>query len=252
MTFFEVIRSTDNPKFKSWSKLLNSKGIKKENSFILSGPKVVKEQLSKRPRQWTDLILPEDFDQELDSKLYGRLRVHRLAKELFDQLDSFGTRSPLLVGLVPEIKTLDLSTPPQGLELILPASDPSNLGAVLRSAAAFGVSKVILTEESAHPFHPKALRSSAGSSLDVEIYKTVSIEQVNSPNMFYLDMKGEELSETQVPQNARLLLGEEGLGVPESIKKQGQAVKISMSAGVDSLNLAVSAGIALYWLSRKE
>ena len=76
-----------------------------------------------------------------------------------------GRRSPLLLVRVPEIPEWSADAPwPEGCTLFVPFQDPENVGAVIRSAAAFGVARVVLLREAAHPFHPKAARA-AGTAL---------------------------------------------------------------------------------------
>ena len=89
----------------------------------------------------------------------------RLSDPLFKELDVSGTHAPLLLVRVPEIEPWSDDDPwPEGCTLFVPFQDPENVGAVIRSAAAFGVARVVLLRESAHPFHPRSSRA-AGPAL---------------------------------------------------------------------------------------
>lgn len=138
---------------------------------------------------------------------------------------------------------------PQGLEIICPLGDPSNLGALARSAVAFGASRLILTEESCNPFHPKAIKASAGSILKIPLFKVGPLADFVTGNdeVFALDMKGENVGQFKWPKNLRLVLGEEGPGFSglKGLKKLSVP-----SRGVESLNATVAASIALFCYSQ--
>jgi TrmH family RNA methyltransferase len=165
------VESPNNEHFKRWKTLSTPKGIRKEGEFILMGNKLVAEFM-RDPGDW--VIRAELVTDQLDpylEKAYGDLRrdqprgpkTYSLAPGLFNEIDVLGTHANLLVLEAPQIPAMDLSTKPKGLELVCPLGAPTNLGAVIRSALAFGVSRVILTEEACNPFHPKAVKSSAGA-----------------------------------------------------------------------------------------
>jgi TrmH family RNA methyltransferase len=166
-----------------------------------------------------------------------------LERGLFRDLDIFGTHFPIAVLTLPEMKKF-AGEPPKGLELVLSLQDPSNLGAVLRSAHAFGVTKVILLKECAFPFHPKAIRSSSGSSLRVVLEEGPTLKEFSDSETIALDMQGEPLTQFSWSSNARLLIGEEGQGLPPQFT--GKRISIPMTAELDSLNAAIAASIALF------
>jgi TrmH family RNA methyltransferase len=237
------ISSPTNALFKKFASLLESKGLKKEGLFILSGKNLVQEFLKK-----PTLPIESELWMEGQTPLCAPKLQVKLSKALFEELDVLGTKSNLLVLKQPELKTWDFSSSSPGLKLLTPLGDPANLGALLRSAEAFGVSDVILLQECANPFLPKAIKGSAGSITRLKIWKGPSIKGLSARPVVALDLKGEVLSQFQWPTRPYLLIGEEGAGIPTlpGLKK------ISIpTQGVESLNATVAASLALYDYSLK-
>lgn len=152
----------------------------------------------------------------------------------------------LLVGDLPELAVADLGKPPQGLELICALGNPDNLGALLRSAAAFGASRVILLAEAAHPFHPRALRSGANAQFELELVRGPRWQDLNlaAGPLIALDAGGESVFDFDWPKDLRLVLGEEGQGLPSGLKLHRLA--IPTTGAVESLNASVAASLALF------
>jgi TrmH family RNA methyltransferase len=177
----------------------------------------------------------------------AKLQV-KLSKALFEQIDVLGTKSSILVVHLPEIPEWDFSRSEKGLHLLAPLGDPSNLGALLRSAEAFGVRNVILLKESANPFLPKAIKASAGSVTRLKLWKGPAIQDLAgvkaaTAKIIALDLKGSPLMGFQWPEKSYLLIGEEGAGIPDLTG----LVRISIpTEAVESLNATVAASIALY------
>lgn len=260
-----ILTSEQNPVFRALRECLNAKGIKKHGLFLVSGARVVAEMLERYPERVRDLIFPPEPD-EFTSQLLIRAHEIRnqmkasgtgstfailgLERKLFEELDVFGTRSPILVLRVPEIPSIDLGEAPKGLEILCAMGDPANLGALIRSAAAFGASKIILLQESASPFHPKAVRAASGTVFMTPLAKGPSIRDLTklAGPAIALDMDGEPIGTFKWPKDVRLLIGEEGMGVPDSLPLQ--RISIPMANGVESLNVTVAAGVALYAYSQ--
>lgn len=258
----KTIASADNEIFRSLRDCLQSKGIKKHGLFLLSGEKAVMDVLEHHPASVRDLVLSTDefgtsgaplkgSTEQLIQKVQaigGRPSILAFGKMLFKELDVFGTHAPLLAIKTWELPKADLHSAPTGLEVACALSDPSNLGALIRSASAFGASKVILLNESASPFHPRAVRAASAATFEVKLERGPSIRDLGSIDLIGLDMDGESLNNFDWPQNVRLLLGEEGRGVPTGVKRR---VQIPIAKGVESLNATVAASIALYSYSAK-
>jgi RNA methyltransferase, TrmH family len=236
----KIIESLQNPAYKLFKSLVSAKGIKQEKLFILSGKKLVEESVQQRHSS----ICWEIITDELQSvSQLPHDKIIQLPKALFKELDVLGTYSNLLVMKLPEFYQGDLNVLPQSAELILPLSDPGNLGAMIRSAIAFGVKKIWLTKESAHPFLPKAIKASSGTCFLAEFFLAPSIQEIKS-TCIALDSAGENIQTFAWPKNFRLLVGEEGQGVPQQIPIL--PISIPMEPGVESLNATVAMSLALY------
>ena len=237
------IDSHSNPKFKLWLSLLSSKGIKKEGLFLLSGEKLVHEYMRLPSLELVTELVPRGHERLTQN----RKNIFELSKDLFSEIDELGTHFNILILKTPEIPpwTPEPSLPPSSIgtiEVFCPLGDPNNVGALIRNAEAFGANTVILTQESANPYLPKAVKASAGSILRMSIKKGPALGQL-PPGLIVLDSKGTSLQKYQWPKNSRLLVGEEGVGL--SSYSGGVSVSIP-TLGVESLNASVAVGIALY------
>lgn len=240
-----IIESSDNPRAKLWASLLESRGLRRHRRFLLAGRKTVREALAQHPDRFETLLLPPGGDGGDLTPPPGLERV-QLGRALFERLDVSGTGQPILVGIVPEMPEIDLAQPPDGLELVCALGDPANLGALLRSAAAFGVARVILLADAAHPFHPKCLRAASNAQFALELRRGPAwsgLAGATGP-ILALDGQGEDLSGFAWPRDLRLILGEEGPGLPPGLAVRRLA--IPTTGAVESLNATVAASLALY------
>ena len=136
---------------------------------------------------------------------------------------------------------------PEGCTLFIPFQDPENVGAVIRSAAAFGVAQVVLLREAAHPFHPRSSRAAGPALFQVPLRLGPPIEdlEVRGAPLIALATDGPELAAAPWPERFGLVAGIEGPGLPEALR-QGPRRHIAMAPGVESLNAATATAIALY------
>jgi 16S rRNA (guanine(527)-N(7))-methyltransferase RsmG len=244
-----IIESENNETFRDLKKLLTSRGVRKLGQALVSGPKQIAEILGHHPERCIAWIGRYDREPPPESAP-AHLGWYQLAPALFDPLDLFGTGPPLLLINTGRIDKWDPAAPlPPGCTLFIPFQDPENVGAVLRSAAAFGVAQAVLLSESAHPFHPKAVRASGGAVLKVKLLEGPSIGAIPPETpLVALSPEGQDMAGFQFPESFGLLPGLEGPGLPEHFRKN--AVSIPISPEVESLNGAVAVSIALYAWSK--
>ncbi|HEX8203854.1 MAG TPA: 16S rRNA (guanine(527)-N(7))-methyltransferase RsmG, partial [Isosphaeraceae bacterium] len=169
------VTSEANPTFKLGRDLLTGRGIRKHGRAILAGPRPIAEVLARFPDR-VDAWLTDTAGPPPPPEAGRDLAWFRLADPLFRALDTAGTHAPLLLVRVPELPAWSDAAPwPAGCTLFVPFQDPENVGAVIRSAAAFGVARVVLLREAAHPFLPKAARAAGTALFQVPLLQGPSI-----------------------------------------------------------------------------
>jgi tRNA G18 (ribose-2'-O)-methylase SpoU len=159
----------------------------------------------------------------------------------------------------------DRPTPPSVIDVVAGArrlavlegvGDHENLGALFRNAAALGVDGVLLGTGCADPLYRRSVRVSMGHVLSVPFTALspwpdgVKVLQDNGFTVIALTPVGSStLSEVAVPDKVAVMLGSEGPGLtPEAVAAADVAVRIPMSGGVDSLNVATAGAVAFYAL----
>ncbi len=131
--------------------------------------------------------------------------------------------------------------------------DPVNLGAIIRSAFAFGATGIILPKDRACHVTPTVIRVSEGYAFRMPIAIITNpmnfLKNAKKNGLFVLALErgGEPLSKISFPKPAILVAGSEGRGVSEKIMENSDLiVSIEQSEGINSLNVHVAVAIALY------
>ncbi|MDR3560908.1 MAG: RNA methyltransferase [Negativicutes bacterium] len=240
------ITSAHNDTFRMLASLTTAKGLRQEKLFLLGGERLVAEFLRAPHLRVAYQILGPGMQPLPLPDQADPAKLVTLPTALFDEIDVLGTHAPILALEQPEIGTLDAAAlqthVPQGIEIVIPVGDPGNLGALLRSCEAFGVKRVILTQEAAHPFLPKSVKASAGSVLRLPMLRGPALRDF-PPSCIALDSDGMPLSTFKWPSSGLLVVGEEGAGLGDG-KRFTTRLSIPTS-GVESLNAVVAASIAL-------
>ncbi|MBC2710483.1 MAG: 16S rRNA (guanine(527)-N(7))-methyltransferase RsmG [Desulfosarcina sp.] len=241
----KVIESENNGIFKDLKKLQGGRGVKKQGKTLVCGARLVAEVMQRSPERCLAWISAgERHPPPPDAPC--NLEWVQLAPDLFQILDLFGTRSPIILYDVP---TLEPWRSDEGLlsgcSLLIPFQDPENVGAVIRCGAAFDADRIVLLSESANPFHPKAIRTSAGTVFSTRLFHGPSLGAIPEDlPVIALASSGRPLARVSFPESFLLLPGMEGPGLPDRWERD--AVAIPMAPGVESLNAAVATAIALY------
>ena len=139
-------------------------------------------------------------------------------------------------------------------------TDPRNLGAIVRSAAAFGAAGVVMTERRAAAMTASAWKSSAGAAARLPVAQVTNmartIEDAKKIGCFVIGLDGESdqsLSGMKVAkENVMVVVGSEGNGLSRLVREKCDlVVSIPMRASTESLNASVATSIALFWVDEQ-
>lgn len=151
----------------------------------------------------------------------------------------------------------DLCRNANRIAVLISVMNPTNVGAIIRSAAALGIDALIITNDSSDPLYRRAIRVSMGTVFqipwtvsDCDILSELSRCGFKTAAMALTEnsvsIKDDKLNNEE---KLAIILGSEGYGLPnEVIDKCDYKVKIPMSHGVDSLNVAAASAVAFYQL----
>lgn len=249
-----LLTSKANPRFKALQARLKAGGPRRETTLLLGGKLIeawAEARLTPaggrlRPVLWLRLEQTDPHPLEAILDVETQVLGEALMRDLAD------------AGSPPEHALLmELGPEPAGplAPRVIGAwgiQDPGNLGAILRSAAAFGFQEALLGPGCADPFHPKALRGSMGAAFLMPLRRVDALKP-DSGHWYALDggPGSVALAEADLSEPLRLWVGNEGhgwQGVELPAGLQRLAIPIQ---GVESLNAAVAAGIACYEVARR-
>ncbi len=139
-------------------------------------------------------------------------------------------------------------------------TDPRNLGAIVRSAAAFGAAGVVMTERRAAAMTASAWKSSSGAAARLPVAQVTNmartIEDAKKLGCFVIGLDGESdqtMSGMKVAkENVMVVVGSEGKGLSRLVREKCDlVVSIPMRATTESLNASVATSIALFWVDEQ-
>jgi RNA methyltransferase, TrmH family len=173
--------------------------------------------------------------------------IYNAAKHQFDQMAT--TKSPQ--GIVGVVNQMDLDLSPGENFIVLDGvNDPGNLGTIIRTAEWFGYKQVILCNDCADHYNPKAVRSSMGSVFRVAVRKTDDVMGLigdNFPNqtLYGATLDSEKaLRDLKIKSKYGIIFGSESHGISEVLLNNlGQNFTIRGVGSADSLNVAIAAGV---------
>jgi TrmH family RNA methyltransferase len=244
-----VIRSNGNEFIKFARTLKTKKGRHESGLFLVEGEKCVGELVSYMPERMQSVIVAEGKYAELAETAHEKgARLYRVSSSVMEAVCE--SRTPQGIAAIAEMPKYDEVS--SGFIVALDdMQDPQNVGTIIRTADAAGCSCVVLSEQSADCYSPKAVRASMGSLFHIPVLRTGLLEYIKK-----LSSQGYEIAcghlkgytEYKLDFNRTcLVIGNESRGVSEDIVKLStKLIKIPIFGKAESLNAAVAAGILIY------
>lgn len=233
-----MIESTSNEKYKHLKKLIEQKKYRDENDeFVVFGEHLIEE--AKKHSKISAIYTT-------NNEKSGVLISKNLMKELSQTVTPF---ERLAV-----VKKVNKDIESDKVLVLEDVQDPNNVGALLRSAAAFGFKKVLVSSKTADIYNDKVIRASQGSifHLDIkrcDIYKEILNLKNKGFNVVVADIDAN--SEIELFDKIVLILGNEGNGITETAKSLADSIVTIKTEIVESLNVSVAGSILMYEWSIK-
>jgi TrmH family RNA methyltransferase len=232
---------------------------KRETSYLLEGKKLIEVALAARA-PLTHAIVSESLDDShLVEQLAGRgIAVFQVTDANFRRISS-QTSPEGILALAERPRAGSFTLPADGVVLLAAGvADPGNLGALARVCEASGARGLILTNECADPYSPKAMRGAMGSLLRVPVFETDSsseaialLEEHGYRLVASVPRGGVDFREADWTRPLAICVGRESTGLPrELLAASGTKVRIPMSEPVESLNVVAAATLLLYEAAR--
>lgn len=254
----------------------------KPGLFIAESPKVIERALRAGYRP-ASLLMEEkaldrdlaDLDHEMainQTKGLGQIPIYVISSELLSQLAGYNLLRGALAAMHrvnrPDLASFLATLPTEHPRIAILESvvNPTNIGAIFRSAAALGIDGVIVTSDSADPFYRRASRVSMGTVfqvpwtyVDAKLWRAEGISLLHrlgyQTAAMALRHNTISIDDPQLDRVAKLaiILGSEGPGLKEkTIAQSDFTIKIPMAPGVDSLNVAAASALAFWELGNQK
>jgi len=227
----KLVRSLQQKKFRE-----------EEGMFVIEGEKSVNEAIRFASDKIISIFHTSEFTPNSSNAHFELITQNELEK-----LSSLQTPNKAIAIL----KKLD--KPKQNIdnELILVLDniqDPGNLGTIIRSAHWFGIKNIVCSLTTVDCYNPKVVQSTMGSIFHVNMHYIdleVFLSKTKLP-IYGALLNGKSIYKEKLPENALVVLGNEGKGISENIKKLIQSpITIPNFGNAESLNAAVATSIIL-------
>jgi RNA methyltransferase, TrmH family len=241
-----MITSAANPRLKLVRRLAARRQRERLGLFVCEGEDLVQAALEAGVHPVEALV-----DAERPPLLEGLDEAEAVEPRLLADVSSLAHPPRVLAVFrradLPQLDPAD--APPVGVAL-WHVGDPGNTGTILRTSDGLGPAFVALSSGCGDPTGPKALRASAGAVFRVPLGH---FDDAPRPRVALVTRGGTPLPDVELPERATFVLGAEREGLPEDVAAHCELqVTIPLAPAAESLNVAVSAAIALYeWRRRR-
>jgi TrmH family RNA methyltransferase len=238
-----------------------------DSPVLLDGPHLIRDALDAGLRidtllvgdRFHDRAIPADHDVLTVARDRGAV-IHEAAATVIDAASPVHASSGIVALARWSPGPIDrVFAPAPALALgLMDVQDPGNVGAAIRSADALGGTGVIAVGASAHPAGWKALRGAMGSTFRIPVARgsqddaIAAARRAGARILAAAASGATPVDRVDLTSSTLLLLGSEGAGLPADVLDAADdRISIPMRAGVESLNVAVTAALVLYEARRQ-
>lgn len=242
-----IITSLDNDNVKKWKKLCKKKYRDEFGIYLVEGEHLVEE--AHKSGVLDKVIVLDGEDYSYDNIIY-------VSYEVMKAISSLDTPNKIM-GVCKKKENIEIVG--KRFLLLDGIQDPGNLGTIVRSAVAFNIDTIILSDDTVDLYNPKVLRSTQGMIFHTNIFSYDIVAFINILKSMGITVYGtdvnngidaRELSSLDKTSFA-LVMGNEGNGVRKEVKELcDKNLYINMNENVESLNVGVATSILLYELGR--
>lgn len=256
-----MITSTSNAQMKQIAALLKkSKERKEQKVFVIEGRKMFEEICQDKSRL-IKAYFSESYVKEAYAGELPDVPCEVVADKVFEAVaETVTPQGVLAIVKMPEYSLEKMVAEAGTLVLLEDLRDPGNLGTIIRTAEAAGVSGVILSRESVDVYNPKVIRSTMGAVYRVpflyveDFMETLQVLKENRVRLLAAHLKGNKtFDKADYSGKVGILIGNEANGLSEEASELAEEkVLIPMAGSVESLNAAVAAALLMYEAFRKQ
>jgi TrmH family RNA methyltransferase len=240
-----TLTSKDNPKVKRWAKLTRDARFRKEERrALIEGPHLLQALQASGAKAVAILVTEKALQRKEIADLAGKSPLV-ISESVFRSIVE--AENP--PGIAAEIAIPEPKASTGDVVFLEGVQDPSNVGAIIRSAAAFGLGEVVLDQACADAWSPRALRAGMGGHFNLSLRQVVRLEFAGFDGTLLCTVVrgGKPLREAKLQGRLGWIFGGEGRGVsPEAEKQAKLKVTIPIASGTESLNVAATAAICFY------
>ncbi len=263
-----MITSKSNQKIKEIRLLKQAKHRERQGAYFIEGTRLVEEAVRGNENILTLVYSPRLEETARGPNLLSVARKNRTDLEwiyISDEVMASLSDTQNHQGILAVLKKRDHSWKEierrEGLILCFHnLQDPGNLGAVFRTADAGGGAGIILSVGSIDPYSPKVIRASMGSFFRVPFLSGLEFGdcfknlRARGLKILATDPRGQKsFWEVDLTQPTAILFGQEGAGLPEELlEKADNLLTIPMTPPIESLNVALAAGLIVYEAFRQK
>jgi TrmH family RNA methyltransferase len=255
-----AITSVRNLRFAAFLALRTREERASRGVFLLEGAKLTEEALTSGRAQCVlvDAERIESFGRLIELALSRNVEIAPLAGSLVAKLSQ--TPSPQGVLVVASLP--DAPAPRQlGARIVAldGVQDPGNVGTIIRTADAAGLTGALLTPACADPYSVKSIRATMGSIFRVPIRvdsraaDIIKDIKAAGARVLVSSARGVPYYNISIREPWILIIGSEGCGVSDELRDIAtDTIALPMRGGAESLNAAVAAGVLMYALTQSE